>query len=379
MSTEANYSPTDPAMALGDVAARLKEKHPNAKELVMAIRSFILDHAKSLPKDKQRQPKTIIESRFTPATEAFDTGMTSCGAMATVTAEMLRHVGYRVQFVHGETDDSVDHAWISVFDPINDTWTDYDPTRPQADIPLTHIRKLATDSWDDIKDQIRSDHETMRERRKARGIPNRNSERPEADNSWAAYSERTKEKSPRELLVRAMPYVLAKNHALDLGPGALNESAYLLEQGFRSVVAVNKHPLEADPVAQSRAATFPSDRFEYRVSSFDEFNFVPNTYDLINAQYSLPFNPQVTFGRMFASMIASLKPGGIITGQLFGPKDEWNDNSGRLTFLTREQVEKLLSDCEIISFEEVEGPDRLAIGGEKYWHTFHFIAQKSAR
>ena len=195
------------------------------------------------------------------------------------------------------------------------------------------------------------------------------------ENPWKAYSERTKERPPRELLVKAVAYVPHKGQALDLGPGALNELNYLLEQGFQSVVAVNKDPLETDPVAQSRAAAFPKDRFAYRVGSFDAFDFKPDTYDLINAQYALPFSPPETFDRMFASLIASLKSGGIVTGQFFGPNDEWSSNTN-MTFVTRERAQQLLQDCEIISFKEVEGTDRLAVGGQKYWHTFHFIARK---
>ncbi len=195
------------------------------------------------------------------------------------------------------------------------------------------------------------------------------------ENPWKAYSERTKERPLRELLVQAVAYVPDKGQALDLGPGALNESEYLLELGFQSVVAVNKDPLEIDPVAQSRATAFPKDRFAYCVSSFDAFDFKPGTYDLINAQYALPFNPPETFDGMFTSLIASLKSGGIVTGQFFGPNDEWSSNA-TMTFVTRERAQRLLQDCEIISFKEEEGTDRLAVGGQKYWHTFHFIARK---
>jgi len=120
------------------------------------------------------------------------------------------------------------------------------------------------------------------------------------NNHGKTYSERTKGRPPRELLVKAVAYVRQKDQALDLGPGALNDASFLLEQGFQTV-AVNKGPLEADPVAQSRAATFPQDRFVYRVSPFDAFDFKPDEYDLINAQYALPFNPPETFDRMFCS------------------------------------------------------------------------------
>ena len=195
-------------------------------------------------------------------------------------------------------------------------------------------------------------------------------------NTWNTYSERTKERPPQELTVKAVQYAHAKDRALDLGPGALNETAYLLDQGFKSVIAVNKDPLETDPVAQAAAARLPSEHFEYRVSTFDAFDFEPNTYDFINAQYSLPFNPPETFDRMFTSIVASLKTGGIVTGQFFGPKDERNKGDGKMTFVTREKAEALLSDLEIIDFQEFKRLERLAVGGQNYGHTFHFIARK---
>ncbi len=196
------------------------------------------------------------------------------------------------------------------------------------------------------------------------------------ENLWKRYSERTKERPPRELLVEALKYVEERGAALDLGPGALNESKFLLEQGFASVTAVNKDSLESDPVVRERATSFPQDRFTYRVSNFEDFDFEPDTYDLVNAQYSLPFNRPETFDSTFTKIIGSLKKDGIITGQFFGMSDEWNDGSGTMTFLTREHAQDLLKECEIIIFNEVKGRDRLAGGGEKYWHIFDFIARK---
>jgi tellurite methyltransferase len=195
------------------------------------------------------------------------------------------------------------------------------------------------------------------------------------DNPWPTYSERTKDRDPRELLVQAVAFARGRDHALDLGSGALNESKFLLDQGFKLVTAVNKDPLDIDPIAKARAESYPKDRFEYRVSPFDAFDFQTDTYDLINAQYSLAFNPPETFDRMFGSLKASLKQGGIVTGQFFGPHDEWSGNR-KMTFITREKAEKLLEGFEILHFKEIEGPDNLAVGSTKHWHTLHFIAQK---
>jgi len=188
-------------------------------------------------------------------------------------------------------------------------------------------------------------------------------------NVWPGFSEATKDNPVRELTQKAVGLVQAKDRALDLGPGAMNESRFLIEQGFKSVIAVNKDPLESDPVAQNRAAQFPKDRFEHRTSTFDTFDFEPDTYDLINAQRSLPFNPPESFDRMFSSLLASLKQGGILTGNFFGVEHTWKDNRA-MTFMTRERAEELLKECEIVLFEEHKRP------GETHSNEFDFIVRK---
>lgn len=155
-------------------AEKLKQDHAETRGLVLAIRAFIIEHTDSLPPGERYRPKTIVESRFTPVGEAFAKGMTSCGAVASISAEMLQYAGFRVKLIHGETSDSVDHAWISVYDPTSENWTEYDLTRPEADVPPTHTKKLEADSWEDIKEQIHSDHETMHARREEKGIAGRN-------------------------------------------------------------------------------------------------------------------------------------------------------------------------------------------------------------
>ena len=149
-----------------EVAERLKLENPKFQDLVIAIGKFIHQHAKSVP--NQRQPKSIIESRFTPAEEAFRVGMLSCGSISNISAAMLRHLGFKVKLVHGESKESVDHAWISVLNPENNEWKEYDLSRADGSIPNTHVKKGEVESWKEIRDQITKDHETLRKRRKER-------------------------------------------------------------------------------------------------------------------------------------------------------------------------------------------------------------------
>jgi hypothetical protein len=155
-------------ISLYDSVETLRKENPSTKELVIAIGNFIISHAKSLP--KQYEPKSIIESRFTSAEEAFEKGMLSCGAMANVSTAMLKHLGYKVKLIHGECEESVDHAWISVLDPEKDEWIQYDLTRPDGIVPPGNIVKEEVDSWDEIRDQIEDDHNTLKKRRINRGL-----------------------------------------------------------------------------------------------------------------------------------------------------------------------------------------------------------------
>ena len=49
-----------------------------------------------------------------------------------------------------------------------------------------------------------------------------------------------------------------------------------------------------------------------------------------------------------------------------------------MTFLTREQVDELLSDLKVIEFKEEDKMGNISAGVLKHWHVFHVIAQKEA-
>ena len=154
------------SMSICELADEIAENNTGIRNIVLAIQKTILDHAHSLP--ERYEPKSIIESRFTPAEEAFEKGMLSCGARTNIAAAMLRHLGYKVKLIHGECKESVDHSWISVQNPADGSWVQYDLARNGAVVPLTNVVKQEVDSFNDIRDQIIEDHETLDERKKAR-------------------------------------------------------------------------------------------------------------------------------------------------------------------------------------------------------------------
>ena len=190
---------------------------------------------------------------------------------------------------------------------------------------------------------------------------------PEKD--WSDYYERTKNNEPSKLLKEAVNFVKNDGKAIDIGAGALKDTRFLLEQGFE-VTAIDGSELMAE-----KAEKIKNEKFHYFISSFADFNFPENSFDIASAMNSLPFNPPETFDAVFQKIKNSLIIGGIFCAKLFGIRDEWSNDS-KMTFHTKEQVEKLLSDMEIVYFNEEEKDGTIANGTPKHWHTFDFIARK---
>src|SRR5579863_6819789 len=100
---------------------------------------------------------------------------------------------------------------------------------------------------------------------------------------WDRFYGFTQTSPPWPLLMRAAALAPKHGRALDLGAGAGRDTRYLLEQGF-DVTAV-----DAEPGAVVLLAALPSERLHVVRSTFEDFAFA--TYDLISAQFALPFTP----------------------------------------------------------------------------------------
>ncbi len=189
---------------------------------------------------------------------------------------------------------------------------------------------------------------------------------------WGQFYGFTKDSPPWPLLMRAAALAPRGGQALDLGAGAGRDTRYLLEQGFQ-VTAV-----DAEPRSVALLATLPQDHLQVAQSSFADFPFAFATYDLINAQFALPFMPSDRFTTVFVRLKAALVPGGVFAGQFFGVHDEWNspERARAMTFLTRGEAEGLLSDLEVIELTEEDADGHKADGSPKHWHIFHILARR---
>ena len=111
------------------------------------------------------------------------------------------------------------------------------------------------------------------------------------------------------------------------------------------------------------------------VTSFEDFDFGDQRYDLAAALFALPFNPPETFDGVFRRIKQSLKSGGVFCGQFFGVNDTWS-NKETMTLHTKQQVEALFGDMVVIQLTEKEEDGTTANGTPKHWHVFHIITKK---
>lgn len=192
---------------------------------------------------------------------------------------------------------------------------------------------------------------------------------------WLNYINITRNKRPRQLLVQALPEVKEREVALDLGSGALNDSRFLLSQGFAQVIAVDNAINETQAFELLDVSDELLSHFKFINSTIEDFVFPEAEYDLVNVQFVLPFIDQEKLSGVLEKIKKSLKPGGIFVGQFFGIRDSWGGFS-QVNVLTEEEARNSLAGLEIIYFEEEEKDGETAAKTSKHWHIFNFIVRK---
>ena len=190
-----------------------------------------------------------------------------------------------------------------------------------------------------------------------------------SESNWREFVRITSAEPPWPRLVRAAGMFESPGEALDVGPGGGRDTRYLLSQGWR-VTAV-----DASPSAAAALRRLPRQRNLQLVLSAIE-DFVPASYDLVNAQFSLPFVAPAHFEATVRSLRDSVESGGILTATFFGKHDGWNVAGTDLNFSTAPDIERLFFGWELIELTEVDEDGHTADGAAKHWHIFHLIARR---
>ena len=171
--------------------------------------------------------------------------------------------------------------------------------------------------------------------------------------------------------MQSLEYVKNKQTALDLGAGALNDSKYLLGFGFEKVIAVDS---EANNDLINDITKKYKDTFIFQKVEIEDYNFPESNFDLVNAQFVLPFVLKENIIQVLNDIKKSLKDDGIFVGQFFGIKDSWSGSPSILIYVETE-IREFLSGLDVIYFQEEERDGQTAMDGEKHWHIFNFIAK----
>lgn len=196
------------------------------------------------------------------------------------------------------------------------------------------------------------------------------------ERDWSAYYQAVEGRPPRETLLAALARFEAlpdkcPRFAVDLGCGDGRDTVEILKRGWR-VLGIDG-AAEAIARLQNRP-DIDLNRLETLVMSFEDL-VLPESVDLINASFCLPFCPPEHFSGLWNKIVTALRVGGRFCGQLFGDRDSWAIYPN-MSHQTRSQVEEWLQPFAVEWLQEEEHPGVSAIGEQKYWHIFHIVACK---
>ncbi len=198
-----------------------------------------------------------------------------------------------------------------------------------------------------------------------------------APRKWSDYYKAVANRPPRETLLTALTnferdILKAESKlAIDLGCGDGRDTVELLRRGW-NVIAI-----DGEQEAITRLLKRPdinTQLLQTRIAEFENLELLSKV-DLINASFSLPFCEPNHFPHLWNKIVSGLIPKGRFSGQLFGNRDSWANDS-TINYHTMSDIELLLQPFEIELLKEEDRDGKTALGNEKHWHIFHIVARK---
>jgi len=160
--------------------------------------------------------------------------------------------------------------------------------------------------------------------------------------------------------------------AIDLGCGDGRDTIEILRRGWQ-VLAIDGSTEAIDRLVQRPDIDLK--HLTTQVQAFESLTLPPNTVDLVNASFCLPFCAANHFTTFWETIVTALRSGGRFSGQLYGDRDSWRKYSN-LCFHNYAEVQVLLTPFDLEWFNEEEHPGTTPLGEERYWHIFHIVARK---
>ncbi|HRK21153.1 MAG TPA: class I SAM-dependent methyltransferase [Fimbriimonadaceae bacterium] len=182
------------------------------------------------------------------------------------------------------------------------------------------------------------------------------------------YYQATLQKPLHDIYRILEPHLSPPGVAIDLGCGVGTATLFLAEKGYR-VVAMDRERRALEILASRLEKGMSVDLVQSEMVEFA----IPEA-DVIVAGFSLFFLDQERLKSVWPRLVQSLKPGGLFAGQFLGPHDEWADKGHAL--VDSSQLRSMLSEFDLLHFEEVDREGTTSVGKPKHWHVFHVVARK---
>ncbi len=189
---------------------------------------------------------------------------------------------------------------------------------------------------------------------------------------WNIFITKTKKLPPRKLLKDSLNHVKNFKNALDIGAGGLRDTRLLLKN-FNNVDI-----LDSAEETRSLCGKLRKKNFKVYTCDLSDYKYPKDKYDLINAQFSLPFINKSNFNETMGTILSSIHKSWVFVGNLFGYKDAWNKEKHQdINFHHIEDAQQMFNKFKKILIREKEYNKKAIITGEvEKWHVIEFIILK---
>lgn len=185
---------------------------------------------------------------------------------------------------------------------------------------------------------------------------------------WSDYFAASKQKGRNPFYENVEEFLGEPGDVLELGFGAGLGVLWWLEKGWRV------HAVDEDKFMCENLSSLLNPGCHCKIEQRSYIHAGFKKYDVVSAVFSLFFVPPDYFDPTWKKIFDALRPNGLFVGQFLGPHDDWAGDGW--TTHTKDEVEKLLENYEILFLDEVERDGETVYGKPKHWHVIHVIARK---
>jgi SAM-dependent methyltransferase len=160
--------------------------------------------------------------------------------------------------------------------------------------------------------------------------------------------------TPNPLVVKTLDYVKGRGAALDLGAGNMRDSAFLLEQGFGRVVAVER---------EVSCVVYKPEGVELRLEDIQKCEMGENQYDLVVCCNVFLHFSEAENRAILEQVLRALVPGGILVCNILGDRQEGFEGENRAKY-NFEGVARFSAGFDLLVVNPVESEPSLGISEE---------------